>query len=49
MQTSEFFREARSDLPGPLAGVRVVELTTTWAGPMAGCILADYGADVIKV
>ncbi|MFI5319721.1 MAG: CaiB/BaiF CoA transferase family protein, partial [Myxococcota bacterium] len=46
---SEFFREARSDLPGPLAGVRVVELTTTWAGPMAGCILADYGADVIKV
>jgi formyl-CoA transferase len=46
---SEFFREARSDLTGPLAGVRVVELTTTWAGPMAGCILADYGADVIKV
>jgi formyl-CoA transferase len=46
---SEFYREARSDLPGPLAGVRVVELTTTWAGPMAGCILADFGADVIKV
>ncbi len=49
MNKSEFFREARTDLPGPLAGVRVVELTTTWAGPMAGCILADYGADVIKV
>ena len=49
MNKSDFFREARSDLPGPLAGVRVVELTTTWAGPMAGCILADYGADVIKV
>jgi formyl-CoA transferase len=46
---SEFFREARTDLPGPLVGLRVVELTTTWAGPMAGCILADYGADVIKV
>jgi formyl-CoA transferase len=49
MQKSEFYREARSDLTGPLAGVRVVELTTTWAGPMAGCILADFGADVIKV
>ena len=49
MQKSEFYREARGDLPGPLAGVRVVELTTTWAGPMAGCILADFGADVIKV
>jgi formyl-CoA transferase len=49
VQKSEFYRDARSDLPGPLAGVRVVELTTTWAGPMAGCILADFGADVIKV
>jgi formyl-CoA transferase len=49
MQKSEFYREARGDLTGPLAGVRVVELTTTWAGPMAGCILADFGADVIKV
>jgi formyl-CoA transferase len=29
--------------------VRVVEATTTWAGPMCGCILADFGADVVKV
>jgi formyl-CoA transferase len=45
----EFFRRARPDLTGPLAGVRVVEATTTWAGPMCACVLADFGADVIKV
>ncbi len=49
MQKADFFRDARRDLPGPLAGVRVVEATTTWAGPMCGCVLADFGADVIKV
>jgi len=49
VRKSEFYREARRDLPGPLAGVRVIEATTTWAGPMCGCLLADFGADVIKV
>ncbi len=49
MRKSEFYREARRDLPGPLAELRVVEATTTWAGPMCGCLLADLGADVIKV
>ena len=34
---------------GPLAGVRVLELGNFIAGPFAGQLLGDYGADVIKV
>jgi crotonobetainyl-CoA:carnitine CoA-transferase CaiB-like acyl-CoA transferase len=33
----------------PLEGVRVVEFCQVLAGPFAGCLLADMGADVIKV
>ena len=49
MEKHEFFADARDDLTGPLAGVRVLEVATTWAGPMAGVVLADLGADVVKV
>ncbi|MGH9290987.1 MAG: CoA transferase, partial [Acidimicrobiales bacterium] len=36
-------------MPGPLAGIKVVELASWMFVPSAGTVLVDWGADVIKV
>src|SRR5690348_4690062 len=41
--------DARSHRPGPLSGVRVVEVGGIGPGPFAAMMLSDLGADVVRV
>ena len=41
--------QSTSEAPRPLAGIRVLEMGQLIAGPFAGCMLAYFGAEVVKI
>ena len=36
-------------MPGPLDGIRIVDISAILSGPLATMMLADQGADVVKI
>jgi crotonobetainyl-CoA:carnitine CoA-transferase CaiB-like acyl-CoA transferase len=47
--TTAVKRTADRPEPRPLQGIRVIDASNLLAGPLAGMLLADYGADVVKI
>ncbi|MBI2876939.1 MAG: CoA transferase [Candidatus Tectomicrobia bacterium] len=49
MKKEEFYKDALPHSAGPLEGVKILEATQNFAGPNVGTVLADLGAESIKV
>lgn len=41
--------DTRTTVAGPLEGIRVLDLATLFAGPLAATLLGDFGAEVVKI
>jgi crotonobetainyl-CoA:carnitine CoA-transferase CaiB-like acyl-CoA transferase len=49
MKKEEFYKDAIPNSVGPLEGLKILEATQNFAGPNAGTVLADLGAESIKI